>query len=1107
MRTPRPHHGTGKLFDVNRLFVALAAGIALLPAVAHAAEAPVDASSGVATDIAGQRGTILLDLTQVTKISADERFLEGDRAGAAALYEEAAAQLRRLESIAEAERPRLKFLIDDIRYRQALLKGGFEFWGVAYSTRPLNPVSAMTDFEADVGRLDTAVAELEALKTRITAADLSQLKTIAKQERAIAQANVQDLEKQKAVIADQYYDQRQSELHQRIDRLQNLQKELYEAQQVAEQELKAESSAANALLMQGIGEGLGVPADLQSIASSGGGLDKALLATASQLSGTPAFTEALGSMAEVTTMVSDVYAQSVKIQQKVQQYSDAAEQLSGLVRTPTIGKFMALGQQLYAASDPATRAKLESLITEAKPLVPLLEIARTRAPLANALRTWVSQSPDLDKAFAVTRIIDGHKADLAQFYAATMQQMLATDIGGPATTQIVDRALRDWSDKLFDLIPPAAQPRLLHALGVASRGEAVAALRQKGMQALPMTIVNGRLTIPSATIDIDLAQMAQQLDPASLPSAEALLNKTVETGLSQIAGQEPRVMEALFKDITAEQLEIFVGRHLKITPTDSGAIFDSLLQLAPDARAGVVGDLAALQAGVVGAQQQSEAIVGPQLAAGPIASAQPQAQAGGVDALNAALTGPLGAAFPQAKVAMIAAKWVAGNLNMMSKIDQINGISEQIQRYVVEEMHLRDSVEEAQFRQELALVEQRIADERHDDAIKAVQQQQQQIDTIARTEAELRARIVKGYRIAQIFFLAERVRYRFDILNRALRTWTGAYAGGTDYIVASSLANPNNLRLALDPRIELFTFLNDKDAERQRSDLDALVVSWKMMLSVAQTVCGGPARGCTTNNPKLGPVDFTPTFRLKALLPPAEWQEFEAWQAKKAPGIAFRTAFFMHPAGVGPSAEIQFPASGHLVLRVVDVGATRIDRYNREAISSVRLSHPGVAYIENSQGYYVESLGPVSGIGGLPQIAKMGGVADYEKRWGLASGGRMGAFEGYGLLSEWFIEIPGDPDSWSMKDLQLRFAYQYQDNLPKLEMNGKDEILGGQSTPIFLPPTQLEMLGTTVELEAKLARWSADKDQPWLHGARLDSRQPWMADEPATVQRLRDWIN
>src|SRR5690606_4878556 len=113
----------------------------------------------------------------------------------------------------------------------------------------------------------------------------------------------------------------------------------------------------------------------------------------------------------------------------------------------------------------------------------------------------------------------------------------------------------------------------------------------------------------------------------------------------------------------------------------------------------------------------------------------------------------------------------------------------------------------------------------------------------------LAGKTVSSLRIGYIFYLSERLRAEFAALNRALKMWTGKYGDEKDIIREITRADPQNLRLALDPQIDLFGLVNDKESSQQRAELNRLASFWAYLSKVTEDVCA--SLHATPQDPKI----------------------------------------------------------------------------------------------------------------------------------------------------------------------------------------------------------------------------------------------------------------
>src|SRR5262245_12752901 len=108
-----------------------------------------------AQDNALSRQEILFEIANTYRLIADEQFLNGNRADAAASYDKAAAAANKLNPESGLVDPSdIKLILDEIKYRNTLLIFGMSFWGFEYHLRPYNPVAMWRRFNETTGQFN-----------------------------------------------------------------------------------------------------------------------------------------------------------------------------------------------------------------------------------------------------------------------------------------------------------------------------------------------------------------------------------------------------------------------------------------------------------------------------------------------------------------------------------------------------------------------------------------------------------------------------------------------------------------------------------------------------------------------------------------------------------------------------------------------------------------------------------------------------------------------------------------------------------------------------------------------------------------------------------------
>ena len=140
--------------------------------------------------------------------------------------------------------------------------------------------------------------------------------------------------------------------------------------------------------------------------------------------------------------------------------------------------------------------------------------------------------------------------------------------------------------------------------------------------------------------------------------------------------------------------------------------------------------------------------------------------------------------------------------------------------------------------------------------------------------------------------------------------WAGYLNRPSDTVVQMIKSDPRNLRLALDPQIHLFGWL-DRQGEATRTDVDRLMLHWRQLVRLSKDLC--QTQGCTPGAGRLGQAAQTKLLHLTELVPQGEVLRFRRWQEGSS-DERFRTRILMHPALEG------FPPA-YRNLRFIDLRA------------------------------------------------------------------------------------------------------------------------------------------------------------------------------------------
>ncbi len=400
--------------------------------------------------------------------------------------------------------------------------------------------------------------------------------------------------------------------------------------------------------------------------------------------------------------------------------------------------------------------------------------------------------------------------------------------------------------------------------------------------------------------------------------------------------------------------------------------------------------------------------------------AQPVANAGGAPSLNDALTEQaltlaLDAALPGAGVAFkVAQSLVALDVN----IKRQTRLAADSVRLAMKMIDAQDEADNELVRLVLAQKDEELAKVLQQAAENQLQIYDFGIEEAAADAALSRARI--KIRRALTFYVAERLREEFDLFNRSMGLWAGEANEPSRYAIRQIKSDPRNLRLALDPEIHLFDWL-EREGEATRTDVDSLMVHWRQLVRLSIDLC--QVRGCTPGGGRLGQTAQTGLLLLSDIVSGSEFIRFKHWQ--QDPGDhPFETEFLVHPDIPG------FPPS-YLNLRYVEMRLGLIGADGTYTVPhGVVVEHPGMGVVASRSQTGVPEfrrellLKRRTSTFNLPYPFSL---EDLRNRWENNNDREPSVFEGYGLFSRLLVTIHPTRDSLNAADLGIRIAYSYTD--------------------------------------------------------------------------------
>ena len=543
-----------------------------------------------------------------------------------------------------------------------------------------------------------------------------------------------------------------------------------------------------------------------------------------------------------------------------------------------------------------------------------------------------------------------------------------------------------------------------------------------------LTVSEGKVTLSDphtggSLMSADASELLRQLAPDGLEAKVAIaLKDRVKAAMSNLSRERGKLRQALLRHVSAEEterlLQVDLDRRAESVGGMDGARQEVWQHLSAnnEAVAEFGQSLVVARTVAVDLREELDLPKAPALAptTDPPPAAGPEIEQVLVDqAVKAALN----AAFPGAGVAL-------GVFQNLAALDANVERQKEIGR---ESVRLALMMIETQETADVALYQSILAEKDRELAAALRQAASRQMETYSfgiqqnwRNAALARSKI--KLRRALTFYGAERLREEFDLFNRSMGLWAGYLNQPSDTVVQMIKSDPRNLRLALDPQIHLFGWL-DRKGEATRTDVDRLMLHWRQLVRLSKDLC--LTRGCTPGAGRLGQVAQTKLLRLNDLIPMSEVERFKRWQSG-ASDMPFRTTILVHPALEG------FPPA-YRNLRFIGLRAGWIEVDGELSVASgVTIGHPGTAAVA---GQSIEDPGQVEFTREtmLPRrtssfdVPHPFNLEQLRNRWADDNDREPSVLEGYGLYTTLEVQIFPTKDARGADDFGLRIAFSYTD--------------------------------------------------------------------------------
>lgn len=1008
----------GRLIRVALAFALGAAG--------HS-NAQTAASSG---RFAREEATFQLSLTM--KIRADQAFLVGDRLAAKMLYDGAASELSTISNPNwSSDNELLKLLLaSDISYRQTLLRYDADFWGATYSLKPINPVEAFDRLERTVAQLDELVTRMEAERGKISSSAALALAWQAAGQGAKTDADAQALKAITEEIKGNSHAEKATAAQDRIDRNVRRQKEIANERVKLSAQFDAAHKQFDSLVVNAALQAAGIPPELKQLADQDKPLEQRILAAGrSAIASNSDIVKSFGAFSETTAKIADA-ARSVDEGlsqiEKIERIKKSSESAIAALRKGTLDGALEAGKFAYDQLSQGDKDRLASFAIDAKPLNALIASAKSVKPaldvIARAVKSDHAMAASL-RAMLAERALENAPA-LDRWYRGQLANAARVANASGTAGVIAQQAITAWPQGFLSKLPEAFRKKLLEAHKLPNEQD----LARKLFGSWPPTDV--QVTVSGADIEARVGQLVARVNlQAFVEGQEAASTEVVKAFAEDAAKLGDEAAKAQLRDRLSSRVVSMIEANdglanqlisaidgidemsslSRIIPAAAGRpdspasrqLFDSVwTELGTDARRQAGAQLAMLHAGSMLAKD----IVGSDKRRPP---GNPVTTSGAKGkAEEAVAKAAVAAAFPAAAVAIVAIDAAKAFSEMSSLADQINALTDEDKRIMSEQLTLFDLVRDERAATALADLGVRIAETRRRGALMQADRYERAAQRL--DEAAMRAVGAERLFLPRATLLAELLRFQFDQLDRSLAFWTGDPRATKGHIAREVASDPQWLRYALDPSIQLFSWLK-RDGEQDRGDLPRVAAEWQQKLQIASAVCD--KLKCKKDSAVVGEVTTSSELSLKSL-DPAQWKRFETWQSSGVADFVFE--LLVTPSVLNPDKRmhnIRYVAARAGVLKSGNTTVT---------VAGMRLEHSGAAYVPFEDGYIKEHY--------LPKVAygiTWNPFGDLRVRW--RSTLALAPLEGYGVYTLWRLAVPVSSDSRAARDVKLQFSYQFQD--------------------------------------------------------------------------------
>lgn len=971
------------------------------------------------------------------------------------------------EQLEGPARQRFALLAKDIEFRTELLSIGEDFWGGTITSVPSIPPVHLAAMTSLLGQLEQLAKEIREIEGRLDDKALKAAEISAQAAGTEGEIKASLPNSDRIDLLRRQAEQRVATATAQVRLVQARQKQIEGEQARLSAQIDALSADINKSLVSAIGNYLGVPPEVAKVANGGsveetfksyvGGQASALLAD-------PEIIASFGGIGESAAL----YVQRVQeVKREVESYVEKAEGIrdtvvktkeyvedfKAVIRQPTVENLTRIGVKVMDKLEPNQARELRQgfcrIIDQQKPIGALLEQAREPGQLSDKIRGGIveglRQLPDFNvraTGYLRAAIAEVSPARQVAWIRDLLQRSGEVALPHPDADQLRTELVRAlaalWPRSLIAKIPDGHRAELMKELqkrfGIGSEEEFVDRIEEVALPRLTVRLNRIALTLGDNVYPVaewtEIDQLLRRVEAFEVETAkvQARLEAALAT-ITNSAALKEKIAREVFKQIPFGALETEV-ENLANKAEQAKKVWDGALAGIGEnigANCGTVaekgtavGNLVAMQIGArmaVDIGEAREAAVRHDAAAAPTAAGPVPPSAtggggagGGEGAMEREIAlQALNAAFPPAgAVAGLGIKVFQGMQETRELGRKMRELTEESIRLTRTEIQLLATIDATRVAIEVNRLDGELSEIRRAAALA-------QYDILTRAGQMAGAQTLAGLAQIQrrqplVFYLAERLRQEYDLLDRSIALW--GPQGGTvrDAIRRLVEDDPQNIRLALDTDIHLFQWL-DRSEERVRTDIDRVLTHWRQLHRLVSDVCDRV--GCLPGQSRLGQVQQTAMVDVCTLMASSDCRRLRAWLSQEA-GVERRgEAPFVAEFGFSPD-DGHFPAN-LLNVRVVDFRLGAFAR--REAaqgspsepllLNSIQLLHPGVAFIRQPQGYVREAMAPSETTSfDWPRPFDLDALGT---RWNAAARSSRRHFEGYGLVTSWRLVATRSP--------------------------------------------------------------------------------------------------